>query len=175
MPECTCRGTNPNCFKCGGWGWLGDDIAKHRGGGHELAPSLPNHPRKPKKRRVTRIAKRTIGLIAKRGMVQCEFCGAMVREDRITSHRYRVHNNGAQTSIAKPAPARQPKRTKRSRTRGGNNNARRVDLKQAHGNSVQPSYEPRFGDKYLGYPAREDGRYGSISLYDDYGDESSAE
>ena len=30
MPECTCRGGNPNCFKCGGWGWIGDDIFKHR-------------------------------------------------------------------------------------------------------------------------------------------------
>lgn len=30
MPECTCRGGNPNCFKCGGWGWVGDDISKHR-------------------------------------------------------------------------------------------------------------------------------------------------
>jgi|AACY02.2.fsa_nt_gi hypothetical protein len=24
MPECSCRGGNPNCFKCGGWGWIGD-------------------------------------------------------------------------------------------------------------------------------------------------------
>ena len=23
MPECTCRGGNPHCFKCGGWGWIG--------------------------------------------------------------------------------------------------------------------------------------------------------
>lgn len=24
MPECTCRGGNPNCFKCGGWGQIGN-------------------------------------------------------------------------------------------------------------------------------------------------------
>ena len=26
MPECTCRGGNPNCFKCNGWGWIGGYI-----------------------------------------------------------------------------------------------------------------------------------------------------
>jgi hypothetical protein len=31
MPECTCRGTNPDCFKCGGWGWIGDPIVKDQG------------------------------------------------------------------------------------------------------------------------------------------------
>ena len=30
MPECTCRGRNPDCFKCGGWGWIGDNISKNR-------------------------------------------------------------------------------------------------------------------------------------------------
>jgi hypothetical protein len=48
--------------------------------------------------------------------------------------------------------------------------AQSVDLAKEHENSVQPTYEPRFGDKYLGYLAREEGRYGSISLYDDYGE-----
>lgn len=32
MPECSCRGANPNCFKCGGWGRIDDDVGKHRGG-----------------------------------------------------------------------------------------------------------------------------------------------
>lgn len=26
MPECTCRGGNPNCYKCGGFGWIGSDL-----------------------------------------------------------------------------------------------------------------------------------------------------
>lgn len=30
MPECTCRGLNPDCFKCGGWGWINDPILKHK-------------------------------------------------------------------------------------------------------------------------------------------------
>lgn len=36
MPECTCRGGNPNCYKCGGWGWLGDEIGQRRGGLNEI-------------------------------------------------------------------------------------------------------------------------------------------
>lgn len=32
MAECSCRGANPDCFKCGGWGRIGDDIGNHRGG-----------------------------------------------------------------------------------------------------------------------------------------------
>lgn len=30
MPACTCHGRNPNCFKCGGWGWIGDSIWENR-------------------------------------------------------------------------------------------------------------------------------------------------
>lgn len=26
MPECTCKGRNPSCCYCGGWGWIGDQI-----------------------------------------------------------------------------------------------------------------------------------------------------
>lgn len=40
MPECTCRGGNPNCFKCGGWGWIGDGISKHRASASS-GPLLP--------------------------------------------------------------------------------------------------------------------------------------
>src|SRR5665648_134181 len=31
MPECTCRGLNPDCFKCEGRGWIDDPIVKHQG------------------------------------------------------------------------------------------------------------------------------------------------
>ena len=32
MPQCDCLGGNPDCYKCGGWGWIGDDIQRHRMG-----------------------------------------------------------------------------------------------------------------------------------------------
>ena len=52
MPECTCRGGNPNCFKCGGWGWIGDDISKHRAsrsfGPMSLGKSVRGESRKRK-------------------------------------------------------------------------------------------------------------------------------
>ena len=27
--ECTCHGSNPNCFKCGGWGYI-DSVSANR-------------------------------------------------------------------------------------------------------------------------------------------------
>lgn len=30
MPKCSCLGKNPDCFKCGGWGWIGDNIHENR-------------------------------------------------------------------------------------------------------------------------------------------------
>lgn len=30
MPKCSCLGKNPDCFKCGGWGWIGDKIHENR-------------------------------------------------------------------------------------------------------------------------------------------------
>lgn len=30
---CACGGKNPNCFRCGGWGYLGENITKSRGEG----------------------------------------------------------------------------------------------------------------------------------------------
>lgn len=42
MPECTCRGGNPNCRKCGGWGWIGDKIWERRAPDHSGALS-PRH------------------------------------------------------------------------------------------------------------------------------------
>ena len=49
-----------------------------------------------------------------------------------------------------------------------NDDDRRATWAEVHG------YEPRFGDKYLGWMAREEGTFGSVSLYDDYGDEGDA-
>ena len=48
MPECTCRGLNPKCFKCGGWGWIGDEIGDHAS---ELDdPFLPPSQGKPQQK-----------------------------------------------------------------------------------------------------------------------------
>src|SRR5665647_1739546 len=49
MPECTCRGTNPNCYKCGGWGWIGDPVVKNQG-----EPPVPTGPPAPPPSRPSR-------------------------------------------------------------------------------------------------------------------------
>ena len=30
MPRCSCLGKNPDCFRCGGWGWVGDSVSRNR-------------------------------------------------------------------------------------------------------------------------------------------------
>ena len=32
MPKCICGGLNPECYMCGGWGWLGNNIQNSRTG-----------------------------------------------------------------------------------------------------------------------------------------------
>lgn len=50
MPECTCRGANPNCFKCGGWGWLGDQVARNRAGRLDVRVSPTRSPKKKRRK-----------------------------------------------------------------------------------------------------------------------------
>lgn len=68
--ECSCRGANPNCFKCGGWGWIGDKIYEDRGDLTDLA----NDVSKPKL------------------IVRCPHCGARVSLRRINRHLRKIHH-----------------------------------------------------------------------------------
>jgi hypothetical protein len=101
----------------------------------------------------------------------------MIREDRIVRHQHRVHNDGAPISTGNPEPFQEPELAVRRWSRSPRINTQTVELTLTQGreNTIQPSFEQRFGDKNLGYVAREQGRYGSIPFYDDYGDESDAE
>lgn len=257
MRECTCGGTNPNCYKCGGWGWLGDDVAEHRGNTNELLPPFQTPLPKTKKKRAAGIARKEqnyqdgerspkrkateskrnlhhpttneaeiqcpfcrvkvrkgrlgthlrkahhqeiapnaeIYLLnsplpttrkksaggqpssarKEKSLTTCTICGAVVRVDRLLKHCARVHNPKTLSQVNESDVVRTRETSSGKRSRGSKNDLKRSDRKTSDVTSIQPPWEPRFGDKYLGYPAREAGKYGSIPLYDDYGDESSAD
>jgi len=71
MPACTCHGRNPDCFKCGGWGWVGDSIGESRAPYSEVSFQPKN--RKNKKRRKRSPAN-----------IQCPYCPKKVRN--LTHH-----------------------------------------------------------------------------------------
>lgn len=93
MPECTCRGGNPNCSKCGGWGWLGDSISAHR------APpkSGPLSPVKSAKyeiqRRKSEARAKRLAMRAKKlaNAVTCPFCSKKVND--LDMHVSVVHDD----------------------------------------------------------------------------------
>jgi hypothetical protein len=92
-------------------------------------------------------------------MAVCPACRVAVRADRLKKHLGKVHPgwkgsvanlNTESESVSADRDAESPEE----------------ELNQSH-------HESRFGEKYLGQMRRDyDGTFGSIPLYDDYGDES---
>jgi hypothetical protein len=177
MPECSCRGTNPNCFKCGGWGWLGDGIAQQRVNPDHSSLSPGKHTSQKYKERGFKRKKLKISDPLKtrkmfENMATCIYCKAVLRPNNLNRHLEKVHGLDElsvyvfSSKITKERlPEANVKKTLKKKKRG---DIRKNEITVV----VQSPFETRFGDKYLGYMARDKGKYGSISLYDDYGDES---
>lgn len=80
---CTCQGTNENCFKCGGWGYI-DRIAEGRsapsigslGAGSSRSASMSSRGSVAKSRKI-------------RPAVNCPQCGALTT--RLARHLRKVH------------------------------------------------------------------------------------
>lgn len=89
---------------------------------------------------------------------KCSVCGFKLRPNTLKKHMQECHP--------------QPKsKKKRSKNRASNSQHR---VKRGKNESLeQASSERRYCGKYLGYMRRENGRFGSLPLYDDYDDESS--
>jgi hypothetical protein len=92
-------------------------------------------------------------------MTKCPTCGVSVGINRLEKHKSKVHA-GSDGSLIRNEPASIPTRP--------------LDETEATPESLRQSdYESRFGDKYVGQVHRDDdGTFGSLPLYDDYGDES---
>lgn len=85
---CSCRGGNPTCFKCGGWGYI-DSIGNGRAApGPATLPISSGKSRKTKKKQ-TRL------------LVVCPEC--KVQTTRLTKHLRKVHGIG---QPAQPNPSR---------------------------------------------------------------------
>lgn len=94
-----------------------------------------------------------------RPMTKCPVCRVSVRVDRVERHLKKVHPGGP-GSAANRAPEPESASTEE-------------ELESPEEAVYQSDYESRFGDKYLGQMRRDyDGTFGSLPLYDDYGDES---
>ncbi len=89
-------------------------------------------------------------------MVKCKYCDSFVRKRNMEKHCKKMHKmrlkkvTDEEQAISENEPSRE--------------------------SVIQSDRETLFGDKHLGPWAHEwDGKFGSISLYDDYGDEASAD
>lgn len=119
------------------------------------------HPGKP----IPSIQKKS--LVPPAGLVQCQFCSAFLRPDRIEKHNRRVHKSQTKQSFQKPKQQKDTSKTEDLEGPQKNTDSEAV---------IQSDRETLFGDKYVGQYRREfDGKFGSIPLYDDYGDEAGAD
>jgi len=179
---CSCGGTNENCYKCGGWGYI-DPVGQGRrslfpnGLGSawtsqqvpERVSSSPTN--RPPERRIQRcpICKGWVddlmGHISKQHhqpgfqRVQCEHCRAMVRQMHMARHLRKVHH------LTIPiASSLMPSAT------------------GTVGQSVRQQFDIRHSinesafDATREYPAsyRDHGQFGSFPSHDDFDEESKA-
>lgn len=106
-------------------------------------------------------------------MTQCPYCSCRVRVDRLEKH------------IQKRCPVRRKESPQTDKRVSSNKrqNMHQVSVSNMHNGSnieeeaLRQSFdESIYGGKYLGHLRREfDGKFGSLPLYDDYGDESDAD
>ena len=146
------------------------------------APDPQKHPAQSGDRR-SQVAQATtgsemlVGATVPPDWVKCDSCGVSVLRRNYPKHSRRSHSQGKQTQD-RPASLHQPcnqvddpQRTstvhptqKKTRRR-----AERAGVKAVH---VPYEDDPYDAGKFLGYFSREGGRFGSLPLFDDYGDES---
>jgi len=101
MTECTCRGGNPNCYRCGGWGLL-DRIGEGRAsagpaGARKQPATKPNRSRVKKKPNAN-VRERPTVLTTQ----QCPRCGCAVK--KLSRHIAKVHFDGNPNVAHKMSP-----------------------------------------------------------------------
>lgn len=136
------------------------DAPEAAGSGRSSRPGKKGEARKPSP------ALKAVG----KPLVRCPDCGANVREHNLQKHLRKVHSAAA--CGPKPKTAKKPARPAGNARRGARSGV--FPDPDERGRAIRGlSEETSFGDKYLGQVRREaDGRFGSLPLYDDYGEES---
>lgn len=102
MAECSCRGRNPNCFKCGGLGAAslvepGRPAEKSYA---DLLSSLASIAREPGRRRAASSQFRS-----SQSKITCSLCGTLVNAQNLARHNRKVHS-GTQSTAKVPARSR---------------------------------------------------------------------
>lgn len=168
---CSCGGSNENCVRCYGRGFIE--------GGHGTPDLLAYAYFPPVKYKTYR------------KMKCCPLCSTLVREDRLQKHMSRrcpLRPGGPATGhaivqtvhqvCAPNKPARQPEMPRQQFKKV---QSKRFLQDSAHQSARQIGNvhveKPSWGDnldatKNCGYPAREEGRYGSYPSHDGFDDES---
>lgn len=103
--------------------------------------------------------------LAKKPLVRCSECNVNVREDRWNKHVLKH-----ETKISRKAPVTKKQVVSKGRAKSARSQTLTGEQRQA----VRGLHEELlYGDKYVGISRRDfDGSFGSISLYDNYGEES---
>ena len=131
---------------------------------HRLKSPVPQSVPSPKKKPAKPAAIRLPGTSAHH--VRCSECKQSVHQDRLQAHMRKVHGIWVKRN------EKNRYRTVTGRTRSHSSRTSSQD-RLSRQQLEQSSDEPFDGGKYLGHIKRENGPFGTLPLYDDYGDESS--
>jgi hypothetical protein len=109
-------------------------------------------------------------------LVKCPNCMASVRPDRLEKH---IQTKCPQRTNPTPQSDQfESSRVKTAKHKNGISHVNQTaeEIRIGKESLWQSSDESSYGDKYLGHMQREwDGKFGSLPLYDDYGDEADAD
>lgn len=102
-----------------------------------------------------------------RDLIACPHCPSKVRADRLDAHIQKVHKIEAATSQNTHADLPSTRKKKRKIRQAGHS-------EQYLSDAFSQSFDEPFDGSKGWHRRRENGRFGSHPLFDDYGDESSA-
>jgi hypothetical protein len=178
--RCSCLGQNPNCYKCGGWGYL-DSVGKNRVLAGPVEPPVIRVKRKRRVREqvpcpqcgvlVARLSRHLRKVHAMQqnsitagaplpvrldqSLAICPHCKCHVKSNRLRSHISRVHHGAPPKAVSRSRSSEYP-------VDSSNHPRSSSQLFDDHRMDVTRSYAHAY---------RDHGRFGSYPSHDDYGDE----
>ncbi len=196
MPDCPCGGENPNCFRCWGKGWYELDnkqskpnkkvrVVVFKGDSTEerklvTCPICTCQIKEELYDVHLAIHKRRVDECKNKELIQCSVCSAKVRADRMQKHLRNVHSVDGCENTKSFLTIEKLRKKINTTSKERFNRISSVSRNSNHRSKVDNSddncqHDAIFGDKDLGYFARDNGRFGSLPLYDDYSEDSDAD
>lgn len=158
---CSCGGSNENCYRCGGWGYI-DSI----GTGRRTEPFIANDNAVSAKTSTNRKKSKLSGNSKNAYFVskaRCPVCGLFVAD--LPTHRKKIHSNAASkrinnSDVKRPLDNTSSKSVDREFVRRTEDDKERITERKLDATSL---YYASF---------RDHGQFGSHPSHDDYGEES---